>query len=483
MCVEGCYSRQTTLPGEVTFVCKYIQTSDLSARGSTDISYARGRNLNKTNLLTQSFCTLIFFHSAYPSYLTSHQHHWRPAAERPHCMAPGCGKKFSLVDKRLWCYRCGETVCKRCLAYRRRLDLNAEPKPDGGQRRLIFLSTTQPLTTHLPPLVHRLLLPGVPGLLQGSAAGAGAGCGAQHQEPLRRAAHGSHAPAGCKCTAGGCAPGRGLRAAQALSAQRRRPVVDGECDVCGITLAALFGLLCHLLRPVQQALLLPVCVGVCVSLPSFFYSRAFTLPCSICGLEHCKNCVFRSVEVFLVSPSAAQVDVLHPQNERPNSTALWGCERCLTQLEKASRLQLRLRLSQRGSESESNDEPTPAFKRITEMYETRLAKTRVGAQQTLVAFQDTVELFCANPSAAESTGVGRNTSTSSNNSSSSGSSSSGSSATKGQSGVRCVVKQQTDMAYFHEEITEVSQKVRVGFFGGFMDLSRTTPFAIRCRSC
>ena len=130
--------------------------------------------------------------------------------------------------------------------------------------------------------------------------------------------------------------------------------------------------------------------------------------------------------------TTAQVDVLHPANERLNSASVWGCEHCLLQLEKAGKLQERLKIREGAADSEAL---TPAFTRVIDLYDNRLARAKIGAMSTLSAFQDAVEKFCSENNDTLSPG------------------------TNSKAIVRTVVKQQTDLGYFYEELTGVTHKV------------------------
>lgn len=180
--------------------------------------------------------------------------------------------------------------------------------------------------------------------------------------------------------------------------------------------------------------------------------------CRLCGLDFCRQCVFRSIEVFLVSETAAQIDVLHPDNERRNSTAVWGCDRCLNHLEKASKLQLRLKLKERGEADTTA--PTPAFTKVVELYNSRLCQARNGATRTLLAYQDTVEYFCSEQTRSPSSASDTDTLSSSTHSGVTPRSPiSPAAAPRPKISVRTVAKQQTDLGFFYEELTAAAHQV------------------------
>eukprot|EP01147_Barroeca_monosierra_P009282 gene9282-1556_t len=141
--------------------------------------------------------------------------------------------------------------------------------------------------------------------------------------------------------------------------------------------------------------------------------------CRLCGDIYCKNCLFRSVEamivtlslvyadlfnttynqVFRTSSGRMKVDILHPEYERHGSIMLLGCEKCLSLLEKATKLEKRLRFSVSQSISEGTC-PTveatidakvvplsPAFKQILDMYP-ELIKTRRRINTTLKELEE-----------------------------------------------------------------------------------------------
>lgn len=57
-------------------------------------------------------------------------------------------------------------------------------------------------------------------------------------------------------------------------------------------------------------------------------------------------------QVFRTSSGRMKVDILHPEYERHGSIMLLGCEKCLSLLEKATKLEKRLRFSVSQSISE-----------------------------------------------------------------------------------------------------------------------------------
>jgi hypothetical protein len=170
--------------------------------------------------------------------------------------------------------------------------------------------------------------------------------------------------------------------------------------------------------------------------------------------------------VYPDGPDRAKVDVLHPEHERPNSVALYGCERCLHQLEKATHLHERLAWRRQDSSTASEEspealalrlaQPSSVFVRVMELYNTRLFRARSGAIVTLGRFQDTIETMRG--------GTGRGTMSRppsiSSEATSAASPTSPKSGAGGQSLVRTAVKYQADLDYYYEELTTVASRVR-----------------------
>ena len=196
-------------------------------------------------------------------------------------------------------------------------------------------------------------------------------------------------------------------------------------------------------------------------------------PSRMCGHPFCRDCVFRSIEVYPDGPDAAKVDVLHPEHERPNGVALLGCERCLKDLEKATHLHERLAFGSVASDSSQEAqalrllEPSSVFVRVMELYNTRLFRARNGAIVTLGLFQDTIEAMRgdrgrAGAGASASDSLARSSSVSSSASTADPPTSPNGGA-GGKSLVRTAVKYQADLDYYYEEMTTVAHRVRRGF--------------------
>ncbi|XP_048745970.2 uncharacterized protein LOC125658676 isoform X2 [Ostrea edulis] len=57
--------------------------------------------------------------------------HWTPTESCPSCSNKKCRRKFSLLDRPHHCRRCGKIFCNPCLQFQRKLNLLANPDPEG----------------------------------------------------------------------------------------------------------------------------------------------------------------------------------------------------------------------------------------------------------------------------------------------------------------------------------------------------------------
>ncbi|XP_062568961.1 uncharacterized protein LOC134231076 [Saccostrea cucullata] len=57
--------------------------------------------------------------------------HWIPTEICPSCCNRQCKRKFSLLDRPHHCRRCGKIFCSPCLQFQRKLNLLANPDPEG----------------------------------------------------------------------------------------------------------------------------------------------------------------------------------------------------------------------------------------------------------------------------------------------------------------------------------------------------------------
>eukprot|EP00123_Amoebidium_parasiticum_P007067 comp17851_c0_seq1/m.18022 comp17851_c0_seq1/g.18022 ORF comp17851_c0_seq1/g.18022 comp17851_c0_seq1/m.18022 type:complete len:227 (-) comp17851_c0_seq1:275-955(-) len=57
--------------------------------------------------------------------------HWVPDPATDTCMLAGCSTHFGLVQRKHHCRRCGKIFCARCISYRLRLDVKAQPHAHG----------------------------------------------------------------------------------------------------------------------------------------------------------------------------------------------------------------------------------------------------------------------------------------------------------------------------------------------------------------
>ncbi|KAL4216568.1 hypothetical protein ACF0H5_024291 [Mactra antiquata] len=57
--------------------------------------------------------------------------HWKQGDSRSTCYNGECKKKFSLLERKHHCRRCGEVFCDTCVQYRRRLSFLAHYDPGG----------------------------------------------------------------------------------------------------------------------------------------------------------------------------------------------------------------------------------------------------------------------------------------------------------------------------------------------------------------
>ncbi|KAK3577993.1 hypothetical protein CHS0354_013656 [Potamilus streckersoni] len=57
--------------------------------------------------------------------------HWKNSDSRPNCFIKSCRQKFSLIERPHHCRRCGEVFCSTCLKYQRKLNVLANPDPEG----------------------------------------------------------------------------------------------------------------------------------------------------------------------------------------------------------------------------------------------------------------------------------------------------------------------------------------------------------------
>ncbi|KAL3846512.1 hypothetical protein ACJMK2_017492 [Sinanodonta woodiana] len=57
--------------------------------------------------------------------------HWKNSDSRPNCFVKSCRQKFTLIERPHHCRRCGEVFCSTCLKYQRKLNVLANPDPEG----------------------------------------------------------------------------------------------------------------------------------------------------------------------------------------------------------------------------------------------------------------------------------------------------------------------------------------------------------------
>eukprot|EP00911_Craspedida_sp_UC1_P001900 UC1_evm1s1459 len=236
--------------------------------------------------------------------------HWRHRSEREACAY--CSTAFSLVNKREWCRRCGDIFCKKCVAYRRKLGLNAGPDTAEGVLSRVCLMCYTGGNEKQPVGVLRRRTKLFAQWRLASRSGLGGHVNGGDGKSYGEGRHniGAVTAACARITQGFMATSRITRAAlghRATWANVNFADVTAEDSVKKAS---------------------------CECGRSFSLLRCRRYHCHVCGCVKCDACLFASLQVYAVGDNAAaELDVLKPGTERKGSVVLRGCDDCVSVIE------------------------------------------------------------------------------------------------------------------------------------------------------